>query len=243
MLTSAIVYFAGRVGAALVVLLAISIYTRLLSPAEYGIYALVVSGVTMTYAATMQWLAFSLGRFLPAYPEREDIVLSHVAASYLVVALIVVLGVLLATPFLELDANRFELLGLGVIFFLAVSFSELSLAVFQARRQPLFYIGFALLRVAFAGAIGIALAYFGWGSVGLLVGLVVGNLCISLPNALLNWRVVFQAVGAAIPDRARRLWLAFRHDGCARSVHHPVGPLHPGVSDRGRGDRSVCRLL
>jgi O-antigen/teichoic acid export membrane protein len=190
MLKSTIIYLAGRVGAALIVLLSISIYTRLLSPAEYGVYALIVSAVTMAYAATMQGLAFSLNRFLPAYPEREDIVLSHVAASYLVVALIVVLGVLLAMPFLELDANGFELLVLGIIFFLAISFSELSLAVFQARRQPLFYSGFALLRVGCAGAIGISLAYLGWGGVGLLIGLVLGNLCVSVPNALMNWRVV-----------------------------------------------------
>ena len=93
MLKSGIIYFVGRAGAALIVLLSISIYTRLLSPAEYGVYALIVSGVTMTYAAIMQWLTFSLGRFLPAYPEREEIVLSQVAASYLVVALIVVIGV------------------------------------------------------------------------------------------------------------------------------------------------------
>jgi O-antigen/teichoic acid export membrane protein len=190
MLKSVIIYFGGRVGVALIVLLSISIYTRLLSPAEYGVYALIVSGVTMAYAATMQWLTLSLGRFLPAYPEREDIVLSHVAASYLVVALIVVLGISLAGPFLDLDANGFELLVLGVTFFLAISFSELALVVFQARRQPLFYIGFALLRVGVASAIGIMLAYFGWGSVGLLVGLLVGNLCISLPSALSSWRVV-----------------------------------------------------
>lgn len=190
MLKSTIIYFAGRVGVALIVVLSISIYTRLLSPAEYGVYALIVSGVTMAYAATVQWMAFSLGRFLPAYPEREDLVLSHIAASYLVVALVVLLGASLAAPFLELDGNRSELFVLGIIFFLAISFSELSLAVFQARRQPRSYIGFALLRVAVAGAIGISLAYLGWGSVGLLVGLVVGNLCISLPNAFLNWRVV-----------------------------------------------------
>jgi O-antigen/teichoic acid export membrane protein len=190
MLRSTIIYFAGRVGAALVALLSISIYTRLLSPAEYGVYALIVSGVTMAYAATMQWLALSLGRFLPGYPEREDLVLSHVAASYLVVALLVVLGVSLAVPFLDRPATGFGLVTLGLVFFLAISFSELSLALFQARRQPLAYGGFALLRVAVAGAIGVALAYLGWGSVGLLIGLVVGNLCIGLPNALLNWRVV-----------------------------------------------------
>jgi O-antigen/teichoic acid export membrane protein len=50
MLKSAIIYFAGRVGAALIVLLSTSVYTRLLSPAEYGVYALIVSGVTMAYA-------------------------------------------------------------------------------------------------------------------------------------------------------------------------------------------------
>jgi O-antigen/teichoic acid export membrane protein len=190
MLKSGIIYFVGRAGAALIVLLSISIYTRLLSPAEYGVYALIVSGVTMTYAAIMQWLTFSLGRFLPAYPEREEVVLSQVAASYLVVALMGVIGVSLAAPSLELDADGLKLLVLGVIFFLAVSFSELTLVVFQMRRQPLLYVGFAVLRVGVAGAIGIVLAYLGWGSAGLLVGLVVGNLCISLPNALSVWRVV-----------------------------------------------------
>jgi O-antigen/teichoic acid export membrane protein len=171
------------------VLLSLSIYTRLLSPAEYGVYALIVSGVTMTYAAIMQWLTFSLGRFLPAYPAREEVVLSQVAASYLVVVLMVVVGVCLAAPLLGLDANGLQLWVLGVMFFLAVSFSELTLVVFQMRRQPLRYVGFAVLRVGVAGAIGIVLAYLGWGSTGLLVGLVVGNLCISLPNALSIWRV------------------------------------------------------
>jgi O-antigen/teichoic acid export membrane protein len=214
MLKSGIIYFAGRVGAALIVLLSISIYTRLLSPAEYGVYALVVSGVTMTYAAIMQWLTFSLGRFLPAYAEREEIVLSHVAASYFGVALMVVLGVLLAAPLLELDANGLELLVLSVIIFLAVSFSELNLVVFQMRRQPLLYIGFALSRVAVAGAIGIALAYFGWGSVGLLVGLVVGNLCISLPNAFLNWRVVdFKLLERPLLDELAAYGLPFAMTG------------------------------
>jgi O-antigen/teichoic acid export membrane protein len=32
---------AGRVSAALIVLLSVAVYTRLLSPLEYGIYALV----------------------------------------------------------------------------------------------------------------------------------------------------------------------------------------------------------
>jgi O-antigen/teichoic acid export membrane protein len=101
-----------------------------------------------------------------------------------------VIGVSLAAPSLELDADGLKLLVLGVIFFLAVSFSELTLVVFQMQRQPLLYVGFAVLRVGVAGAIGIVLAYLGWGSAGLLVGLVVGNLCISLPNALSVWRVV-----------------------------------------------------
>jgi len=115
LLKNSAIYFAGRFGASLIVLLTVSIYTRLLSPAEYGIYALVVSGAAMAYAAGMQWLAFSLSRFLPAFRDREDVILSHVAAGFVAAAAIVVLAALILVPGLTAATDLRQIVILGIV--------------------------------------------------------------------------------------------------------------------------------
>lgn len=115
----------------MIALLSASIYTRLLSPAEYGVYALIVSGATMAYAGGMQWLTFSLSRFLPAFRDREEIILSHVAAGFVVMASIIVLAALVLVPELTTDPSLRKLVVVGVGFLLSLSFAELSLTVFQ----------------------------------------------------------------------------------------------------------------
>lgn len=187
MLKSGAIYFVGRFGAAVISFVSVAIYTRLMSPDEYGVYALVLSGALLAYASAMQWLALSLGRFLPAYQDHEDVVLSHVAAAYGTIALLFLIGagILVAWLIPATDTGVVVVLGFGV--FLATAPAEFTLINFQMRGKPYRYIQFALLRVTTAAAIGVALAYLGWGSVGLLFGVVAGHLCIILPNLAGTW--------------------------------------------------------
>ena len=219
MLKNSAIYFAGRFGASLIVLLTVSIYTRLLSPAEYGIYALVVSGAAMAYAACMQWLTFSLSRFLPAFRDREEVVLSHIAAGFITVASVIVLAALFLVPWLTTGAGYRQIVILGVGFLLAMSFSELNLTVFQMQLKPLLYVRFALLRVTAAAAVGVALAYHGWGATGLVIGLIAGNLCIIIPSLARNWRRVRPAL------LQRRLFLDLAAYGIPFAMTGALGSL------------------
>ena len=192
----------------------------------------------------MQWLTFSLGRFLPAYPEREEVVLSQVAASYLVVALIVVIGVSLAAPLAGAGRRRTEAVGARRHFFpggelLGAHPCRLSNA---ATAAPL-----RRLRCAARGRRGRDRhrPRLPWLGQRRPAGRPRGREPLHQPaeRAFGLAGRPDQAVGAATPCRAGRIRLAFRHDGCARRVHQPVGPLHHRGSDRDRGDRSVCRFL
>lgn len=180
MLKNGIIYFTKRMSGSLIVLLAAAIYTRLLPPAEYGVYALVMSGALMAYAGVMQWLALSLSRFLPAYREREAVLLAHVAFGFMAVVIVVAAAVLV--PWLAPDGRWRQVLALGAVLFVVMSFAELNLMVFQMRLEPQSYVQYALVRVAVAAAIGVTLAWQGLGTTGLLLGLVAGNLCVVLPN-------------------------------------------------------------
>jgi O-antigen/teichoic acid export membrane protein len=187
MLKSTVIYFVGRFGSAVITMVSVAIYTRLMAPDEYGVYALVMSGALVAYAATMQWLALSLGRFLPEYQDQEAVVLSHVAMVYGATTLLVLASAGILVPWLVPTTEMRAVLILGVGVFLATTPAELTLINFQMRGNAYRYVQFTLLRVMVAAAIGVTLAYLGWGSVGVLSGVIAGHLCIVLPNLAGTW--------------------------------------------------------
>ena len=69
-LSQAGIYLAARGLPGVVAFLAIPLFSRLLSPADYGRYALALATVNVLNALLFQWLRLSLVRYLPGY--RED---------------------------------------------------------------------------------------------------------------------------------------------------------------------------
>lgn len=177
MLKHGFIYFVGRFGASAISLLSVAIYTRLLAPEEYGVYSLVLSASLTAYAVLAQWLTFALSRFLPAYQGREPVVTSHIALVYAAMSVLVTAGVAIALPWIAPGETRVVLV-MGAVIFLAMSPAELVLASFQMRSLALRYVQLALLRAVATTLIGLALALAGWGSIGLLTGVVAGHLCV-----------------------------------------------------------------
>ena len=66
----AAVYLLARGLPGIVAFLAIPLFSRLLEPADYGRYALVMASVGVLNALLFQWLRLSLVRYLAAY--RDD---------------------------------------------------------------------------------------------------------------------------------------------------------------------------
>jgi O-antigen/teichoic acid export membrane protein len=182
MLKNSAIYLVGRFGAAMVTLLSVAVFTRLLSPDEYGVYALVLSGALIAYAGMLQWLTLALARFLPAYAGREEVPLSHIATAYCAIALLILAGAGVLVPLLAPAPNTRTVLVLGVGILLGMSLAELALVTFQMAGKACRYVQLACLRVAVAAALGIVLAHFSWGSVGLLCGVFAGHLCIALAS-------------------------------------------------------------
>jgi O-antigen/teichoic acid export membrane protein len=66
-LSHAGIYLVARGLPGIIAFLAIPIFTRLMSPDEYGRYALVVAAASLLNALFYQWLRLSMVRFLPAH--------------------------------------------------------------------------------------------------------------------------------------------------------------------------------
>jgi len=166
-------YLLARGAPAAVSFLAVALYTRLLSPAEYGLYALVISAVGLANAALFQWLRLGLLRFLPAYREKQARLLSTLALGFGVLAGLT--GVAGGVGFWIWPGSQARtLLGLGILLLWAQAWFELNLELVRSQLKPHRYGLLALAKSVSALAAGGLLAYLGRGVTGILLGLLLG---------------------------------------------------------------------
>jgi O-antigen/teichoic acid export membrane protein len=76
LLSHAAIYLVARGLPGIIAFLAIPLFTRLLDPADYGRYALVLATASLINALLFQWLRLSLLRYLPAYQDRPAVLKS-----------------------------------------------------------------------------------------------------------------------------------------------------------------------
>src|SRR5690606_34303284 len=82
----------GRIIPAAVSLAGLAIYVRVLTPAEYGLYALVIASAGIVNSIVFQWLGMSLGRFLPAYRDQPQKITGTIFIGFVATVLISAAG-------------------------------------------------------------------------------------------------------------------------------------------------------
>src|SRR4030065_128116 len=170
-----ILYFLGRIIPGAVSLLALALYTRLMSSDQYGLYALTIAAMSMINAVCFQWLNLSLGRFLPAHEGRPQKLLATSLIGFLM--LVVATGVLgLAVAGLWPDKN----LRWPIIFAVTISWAQawfdLNLKLVNARLEPIRYGLLSSIKASIAVSLGTSLLYLGLGVPGIPLGLMGGLL-------------------------------------------------------------------
>jgi O-antigen/teichoic acid export membrane protein len=168
------IYLMTRVVAGGFGLLAVMIYTRLLEPQAYGLYALLISAVFALFEILFRWICASTVRFLPSASHARSPVLGAAIGGYAIIAAFVVLATLAllltgATPL----TPRLLLLSAAVL--LAHAAGEVMLAVVQARQRPGLYSVLVASRAAGIVGIGTLMLLLGYGVEGLLIGFLLAN--------------------------------------------------------------------
>jgi O-antigen/teichoic acid export membrane protein len=167
--------------------LAIAIYTRLLSPSDYGIYALVVVWVGLVNVVCFQWIRLSLLRFFPAHMEAPQRLLSTLLLAYTSVALltgVAGVGVLLTVS----DPALRSLVFIAVPLVWVQAGFELSLELMRSQLNPLRYGLMAGVRAIIALGLGVLLITWGFGAFGPLVAMLVGMLVAVVTLGASLWR-------------------------------------------------------
>lgn len=183
--------------------LAIYLYTRLLTPEEYGRYALVVAGVGLFNVVFFQWLRLALLRFFPAYERDPRPLISTLLASFLIALLLTgCAGFALASLWPSPTLRPFILLGITLLW--ATAWFELNLELSRIQLMPKRYGAMAAFKSVAAVAIGTSLTLAGLSAYGPLLGLLLGLLfagAYGLRNAI--WRVPPKLDGKKLAELAR----------------------------------------
>ena len=167
------IYFLSRGVPGIVGFAMVIIYTRLLSPEEYGKYALVVTGAVVCNAILYQWLCAALVRFIPQYRDNEVALLNTIFSGFLFASsLAAAIGALLAA--IWYDSPWSQLILIGVLLVWAQAWFAINLDLVRSRIAPVRYGLISMLKAIIALAVGVLLISLGLSIYGALAGLIVG---------------------------------------------------------------------
>jgi O-antigen/teichoic acid export membrane protein len=168
------IYFLSRGLPGLVNFAAIALYTRLLSPSEYGKYALVLSAVGFASTGLFHWLRLGLLRFAPKYTEQENLFLSSISAAFLS---LVGLSILLFTAPYFYFANTDEwkalwLIGLALL--LVQNLFDMATEYLRSKLSSLLYGIITLVKTILSLGFSFLLIKWGLEASSILWGLIIG---------------------------------------------------------------------
>ena len=155
--------------------LRIAIYTRMLSPAEYGDFAVVMSLVGFTDAFAFQWVRQAVMRHITHEKSHDDI--PYLSNALLIYGLLSVLAIAVSAVMLFFGVVSgagftlvYELLGLIVV---TEALSNLMILMARVRlKHGLFFI-LNVIKPVLSMVLGVALIYSGMSVSGALYGLLI----------------------------------------------------------------------
>ena len=164
---------------------ALAVYTRLLTPVQYGQYALVLALVGMLNMLIFEWLHLGLLRYLPAKIVPKPVFLATLLMAFLVLA---VICTLVGAIWFGLDNQEQYLIFPGLALLLCTGLFNLNLQLKSAQLLPVDYGRLSAGKALISLIVGAGLVYYGFGAQGALYGLAIGMIVSSVFWAKNEWQ-------------------------------------------------------
>ena len=152
----------------------LAIYTRLLSPEEYGVYALGMAVATLASGILFEWLNVAVGRFYPIHLGDSDKIMGVAALGFWAAASVAALLFLGALLFHEVFSVEPALFGILLLITVALGRHTLALQVANAQSATFRYGGLSWTKSGGALLVGFILIHYGDGGRGALLGVLSG---------------------------------------------------------------------
>jgi O-antigen/teichoic acid export membrane protein len=195
------IYFLSKGVPGIINFVAIALYTRLLTPEEYGEYALVIAAVTFVNTTLFHWLRLGLLRYNPKYEGNEKkMFISSVVATFLSMSIFTILlgtgAFLVYAPFHSIALLWF----LGIVLLTMQSIFDLFTEYLRSElASKLFGVVTSVKVVLSLTFAFILIRFFGFGGEGIVLGLILGiffSFIFIIPKYmhLFDWKMIDKAM-------------------------------------------------
>ncbi len=194
------IYLLARGLPGMIAFAAIPLFTHLLSPENYGRYALVMATVNLLNALLFQWMRLSLVRYLPIYSDDTAKLKSTLAC--LNGALVLGIGIVAAAMYVMPLPSQWHaaILPCWLVMALTAAF-ELGCEYARATLRPWHYMIMQVMRSLVGVALGGLIMFLGAGWWGPLVGFGAGMTLAVAYAGLSDWRDVKLLIDRAMLKR------------------------------------------
>lgn len=193
-------YALARVVPGLLNFLAIAAYTRILTPGDYGVYAVTIAWIGLANVLCFQWLRLALLRFFQANKDNPDGFLGVIFFAFILVVFVTGgAGLVLYATWADPVVKKLILLAVPLTWI--QSWFDLNLELTRSRLEPVRYGLMSTVKAVVFLGFGIALIFLGFRFYAPLLGLLAGMLAASMGFGRKNWRTI----PFAIPTK-QQIW-------------------------------------
>ncbi len=175
----------------LVTFAALAIYSRLLTPADYGLYTLAQFSVLFADSIFCNWLGVSLVRFSQRGRSADyNALISNVRTVFAAITLSIAVAGFFVARHLNLTAPSWIMALIVSVLLISEPWHNMNLKLAIAQLDTFRYGKIASIRSLASLAAGGSLAALGFGAAGALTGLAIGSVLSSLwPSVVRRWNV------------------------------------------------------
>ncbi len=165
-----------RVGSGILTFITLYIFTRILSPVEYGIFALGTAITAVASGVIYQWLSVAVSRYTPSNIFESEKVICVASIGFWSTTLVLAILCLVAIPFLRALGVDAQMVAILFLITVALGRYTLALQLANAEGSPLRYGILSWSKSAVALLVGVVFVKIGVGEHAVLMGLLVGLL-------------------------------------------------------------------
>jgi len=192
LLKNSIIYILAKALPALAAFLALSIYTHLLSPEEYGLYTLIFTAAVFTHNTVFNWISMATMRFWSNKNYTDETFVSSIAMAYSKILLLMSV-LLFISLFIYWNSEVRVWIFSGFILTITLAFFTIAQTFFNAQIKPEKYAILTIITSLSTLGLGVSLAYLGYGAIGIVSGMAIGFLLPSFIMSLNTWRLAKRA--------------------------------------------------
>lgn len=175
------IYLIAKTLPALVTFVALSVYTHLLTPDEYGTYALILTSATLLNAIFVNWIPAGTLRFWSNNNYSDSEFITTIVHIYVKIFLFLLIPLSIVT-FYYWDTGMIGMLLIAFCYSLVIALYTITQYLLSSQILPEQYAKFTILGSILSLSFGGFLAYQGFEALGVIIGAIIG---LTLPSLVM----------------------------------------------------------